>query len=202
MIVSAGHTRGDPRDAARSPPAGLDAATPTSSMPCRRWRAASPARSGRRSTSRDLLRPDRRPPPCLGASLRVALAAKRRGADDAGHRRDADRRHRTRELRPARAGRSFARTAGSPRRTARSPAPTSTWRRRSATRSQISGSTCRRRCTWPRACPAEFLGLGHELGRIAPGYRASLVLLDDELKVRATWIDGAGGAGPLRPGVL
>ena len=27
--------------------------------------------------------------------------------------------------------------------------------------------------------PAEFLGLGGELGRIAPGYRASLVLLDD-----------------------
>ena len=28
------------------------------------------------------------------------------------------------------------------------------------------------------------------LGRIAPGYRANLVLLDDDLKVRATWIDG------------
>jgi N-acetylglucosamine-6-phosphate deacetylase len=38
--------------------------------------------------------------------------------------------------------------------------------------------------------PAEFLGLGHELGRIAPGYRANLALLDDELKVRRTWIDG------------
>ncbi|CAN5129128.1 N-acetylglucosamine-6-phosphate deacetylase [soil metagenome] len=38
--------------------------------------------------------------------------------------------------------------------------------------------------------PAEFLGLGGELGRIAPGYRASLVLLDDDLRVRATWIDG------------
>jgi N-acetylglucosamine-6-phosphate deacetylase len=40
--------------------------------------------------------------------------------------------------------------------------------------------------------PAEFLGLGHELGRIAPGYRASLVLLDDDLRVTATWIDGQG----------
>ena len=39
--------------------------------------------------------------------------------------------------------------------------------------------------------PAEFLGLGHELGRIAPGYRASLVLLDDALRVTETWIDGA-----------
>jgi N-acetylglucosamine-6-phosphate deacetylase len=38
--------------------------------------------------------------------------------------------------------------------------------------------------------PAEFLGLGHELGRIAPGYRANLVLMDDELKVRKTWIEG------------
>jgi N-acetylglucosamine-6-phosphate deacetylase len=38
--------------------------------------------------------------------------------------------------------------------------------------------------------PAEFLGLGHELGRIAPGYRANLVLLDDELHVQKTWIEG------------
>ena len=34
--------------------------------------------------------------------------------------------------------------------------------------------------------PAEFLGLGGELGRIAPGYRASLVLVDDEVDVRET----------------
>jgi N-acetylglucosamine-6-phosphate deacetylase len=38
--------------------------------------------------------------------------------------------------------------------------------------------------------PAEFLGLGGELGRIASGYRASLVLLDDNLAVTRTWIDG------------
>jgi N-acetylglucosamine-6-phosphate deacetylase len=38
--------------------------------------------------------------------------------------------------------------------------------------------------------PAEFLGLGHELGRIAPGYRANLALLDEDLKVRRTWIEG------------
>jgi N-acetylglucosamine-6-phosphate deacetylase len=38
--------------------------------------------------------------------------------------------------------------------------------------------------------PAEFLGVGHELGRIAPGYRANLVLMDDELDVQKTWIDG------------
>ena len=39
--------------------------------------------------------------------------------------------------------------------------------------------------------PAEFLGLSHELGRIAPGYRANLVLLNDALEVRRTWIEGA-----------
>jgi N-acetylglucosamine-6-phosphate deacetylase len=42
--------------------------------------------------------------------------------------------------------------------------------------------------------PAEFLRLGGELGRIAPGYRASLVLLDDDLRVADTWIDGEGSA--------
>jgi len=38
--------------------------------------------------------------------------------------------------------------------------------------------------------PAEFLGLGGELGRIAPGYRANLVLVDDSVEVKQTWIDG------------
>jgi N-acetylglucosamine-6-phosphate deacetylase len=38
--------------------------------------------------------------------------------------------------------------------------------------------------------PAAFLGLEHELGRIAPGFRANLVSMDDELQVRRTWIDG------------
>jgi N-acetylglucosamine-6-phosphate deacetylase len=38
--------------------------------------------------------------------------------------------------------------------------------------------------------PAEFLGLAHELGRIAPGYRANLVLADEEFNVLETWIDG------------
>ncbi|MFC4171019.1 N-acetylglucosamine-6-phosphate deacetylase [Microvirga sp. GCM10011540] len=38
--------------------------------------------------------------------------------------------------------------------------------------------------------PAAFLRMDHELGRIAPGYRASLVLLDEGLHVRQTWIDG------------
>jgi N-acetylglucosamine-6-phosphate deacetylase len=38
--------------------------------------------------------------------------------------------------------------------------------------------------------PAEFLGLEHERGAIAPGYFADLVLLDDDLTVRETWISG------------
>jgi N-acetylglucosamine-6-phosphate deacetylase len=38
--------------------------------------------------------------------------------------------------------------------------------------------------------PAAFLGLDGELGRIAPGYRADLALLDDDLQVRRTWIEG------------
>jgi N-acetylglucosamine-6-phosphate deacetylase len=38
--------------------------------------------------------------------------------------------------------------------------------------------------------PAEFLGLAHELGRIAPGYRANFVLADEQLRVLDTWIDG------------
>ncbi len=39
--------------------------------------------------------------------------------------------------------------------------------------------------------PAQFLGLDSELGRIAPGYRANLVAVDERVNVRATWIDGA-----------
>jgi len=38
--------------------------------------------------------------------------------------------------------------------------------------------------------PASFLGLDHELGRIAPGQRADLVLLDDAGRAEATWIAG------------
>ncbi len=44
------------------------------------------------------------------------------------------------------------------------------------------------------ANPAAFLGVDHELGRIAPGYRANLVLLDAELRVAGSWIDGVGSA--------
>jgi len=32
-----------------------------------------------------------------------------------------------------------------------------------------------------------------EVGRIAPGYRASLVLLDDDMDAKRTWIEGTAG---------
>lgn len=38
--------------------------------------------------------------------------------------------------------------------------------------------------------PAATIGLAHEIGRIAKGFRADLVLLDGDLGVRATWIGG------------
>jgi N-acetylglucosamine-6-phosphate deacetylase len=42
--------------------------------------------------------------------------------------------------------------------------------------------------------PAEFLGLDHELGRIARGCFADLVVLDDDLNVLETWIHGYASA--------
>ena len=39
--------------------------------------------------------------------------------------------------------------------------------------------------------PAQFLRIDNARGRIAPGYRADLVLLDDKLDVATTWIAGS-----------
>ncbi|HEY7006050.1 MAG TPA: N-acetylglucosamine-6-phosphate deacetylase [Sphingomicrobium sp.] len=44
------------------------------------------------------------------------------------------------------------------------------------------------------ANPAAFLGLDHELGRIAHGYRASFVVLDEHLRVVETLTDGVRSA--------
>jgi len=38
--------------------------------------------------------------------------------------------------------------------------------------------------------PAEFLGIDESFGRIKPSYRASLVALSEDYKVKKTWIDG------------
>ncbi len=43
--------------------------------------------------------------------------------------------------------------------------------------------------------PARFLGLDYEVGRIAPGYRANLIAVDESLAVLESWIDGAPSAG-------
>jgi N-acetylglucosamine-6-phosphate deacetylase len=45
-------------------------------------------------------------------------------------------------------------------------------------------------CHMASQTPASFLGLGADFGRIAPGYRADLVHLNDDLQVQATWITG------------
>ena len=44
--------------------------------------------------------------------------------------------------------------------------------------------------TMASTAPARFLGLGHEYGVIAKGYRANFVVMDDLLTVRDTWIGG------------
>ena len=45
-------------------------------------------------------------------------------------------------------------------------------------------------CRMAAQYPAEFLGIGGSHGRIAPGYRADLVLLDGEVRVQRSWIGG------------
>jgi N-acetylglucosamine-6-phosphate deacetylase len=50
--------------------------------------------------------------------------------------------------------------------------------------------------------PAQFLGLGAELGRIAPGCRADLVLLDEHLTTVDTWIGGVASAKPASEPVM
>ena len=43
--------------------------------------------------------------------------------------------------------------------------------------------------------PAAFLGLGSELGQIAPGYRADLVAFNPNFEVVGTWIGGVSSTG-------
>jgi N-acetylglucosamine-6-phosphate deacetylase len=46
--------------------------------------------------------------------------------------------------------------------------------------------------------PAAFLGLESDRGIIAPGKRADFALLDEQLAVRKTWIDGEVQASPIQ----
>ena len=39
--------------------------------------------------------------------------------------------------------------------------------------------------------PAEFLGLDHILGRLAPGHQADMILFDDQFAVTKSWVKGA-----------
>jgi N-acetylglucosamine-6-phosphate deacetylase len=68
----------------------------------------------------------------------------------------------------------------------------------SAVRNAMSmlGVTLEQAARMASTSPAEFLGLGKNIGRIAPGYRADLVLVDQSLGVRALWMGGRS-ASPL-----
>jgi N-acetylglucosamine-6-phosphate deacetylase len=63
---------------------------------------------------------------------------------------------------------------------------------------QMLGLTLAQASAMASGNPARFLGLGGETGQIAPGYRADLVLLDDDLGVQETWIGGVGATGERR----
>ena len=52
------------------------------------------------------------------------------------------------------------------------------------------GLTLAEALTMASRTPAAFLRRDRDLGRIAPGYLASLVHLDDELRVKETWVEG------------
>ena len=56
---------------------------------------------------------------------------------------------------------------------------------------QMLGLPLDEACRMASQYPAEFLGIGGTHGRIAPGYRADLVLLDEHIGVMASWIGGA-----------
>lgn len=55
---------------------------------------------------------------------------------------------------------------------------------------EMLGLTLPQAVAMASANAAAFLGLDHELGTVAPGYRANLVLLNDRIEVQQSWIDG------------
>jgi N-acetylglucosamine-6-phosphate deacetylase len=56
---------------------------------------------------------------------------------------------------------------------------------------ELLGASVEQAARMASTYPAQFLGLGRELGRIAPGYRANLTVLDANLRATRTWIDGS-----------
>ena len=91
---------------------------------------------------------------------------------------------------------SGARDCGSPaaasrRRKAGSRAPPSIWRRRFAIAVRLLGVPLTDALRMASRAPAEFLGLGDRLGRLAPGYRADMVAFDPaDIRVLGTWVAG------------
>ncbi|MEZ5684308.1 MAG: amidohydrolase family protein [Novosphingobium sp.] len=62
----------------------------------------------------------------------------------------------------------------------------------SAVRNAISqlGLPLPRAVAMASSAPAAFLGLENEIGTLAPGFRASMVVADPALGIHQTWIDG------------
>ena len=74
---------------------------------------------------------------------------------------------------------------------ARSPARRWIWRLRYATPCAILGVPLTSALRFASTEPAEFLGLGTILGRLAPAFRADMVAFDPEsIEVLDTWVAG------------
>ena len=58
----------------------------------------------------------------------------------------------------------------------------------------LLGASLPEALTMASAAPAAFLGLGHQYGEIAKGFRANFVIADAALTVRETWIDGVSSS--------
>ena len=95
VILAAGHTAASYEDMGAASDAGLTGVTHLfNAMPP--LAGPRPGRGGRGARrSRPLAQPDRRSLPCLGAEPPDRPRRPRLGADDAGQRRDVDRRHRS-----------------------------------------------------------------------------------------------------------
>jgi N-acetylglucosamine-6-phosphate deacetylase len=55
---------------------------------------------------------------------------------------------------------------------------------------RLMGVTLAQALTMASSAPAAFLGVDDRLGHIAPGFTADLLLLDENLDVLGTWLEG------------